>query len=335
MNWTKVRSDYGANRPFRLFQYQRLHFGVSSAPAVFQQFMAQLISDVLGCAAYLYDVIVTGNDVAEHVQNLELLCGRFNAAGLHCKLEKCTFFSSSVDYVGHIISAQCITPSERDVQANKQLLRPRNVHELHVFIDKVNYYARFLDDFSDDCTILNALRKKNVTAWTAEHQFAFECLKEKIVNATSLVHFREDPQSPWPQMRRTMVRAVCFRTGIRMGPNDPSPTHSSKTLSAKQKGYSQVEKEGVAVMFGVRRLHQYLYGRHFELHTDHKPSVSIFSPSEAPPVMAAQRLQRWAIALMVYSFSIKYKCGNEHNDADALSRLPMGPDIEFDRSEVH
>ncbi|KHJ43342.1 hypothetical protein D918_06577 [Trichuris suis] len=100
----------------------------------------------------------------------------------------------------------------------------RNVHKLHVFIGKVNYYAKFLDDFSDNCTILDALRKKTVTAWTAEHQFAFERLKEKIVNATPLVHFRDLPVALAIDASHNGA-ALCFCTGIRMGLNDPSPKH--------------------------------------------------------------------------------------------------------------
>ncbi|KFD49043.1 hypothetical protein M513_10091 [Trichuris suis] len=181
------------NTPFGLFQYQRLPFGVASAPAIFQQLMAQLTSDVPGCAAYLDDIIVTGKDVAEHVQNLETLFARLKAAGLRCKLEKCSFFSPSVEYVGHIISAGGIRPSEKGVQAIKQLPRPRNVHELRVFLGKVNYYAKFLKNFADDCALLNALRKKNASfIWMDEHQLAFERLKGKIAQATVLAHFRED-----------------------------------------------------------------------------------------------------------------------------------------------
>uniref|UniRef100_A0A5S6QK83 RNA-directed DNA polymerase n=1 Tax=Trichuris muris TaxID=70415 RepID=A0A5S6QK83_TRIMR len=323
------------NTPFGLFQYQRLPFGVASAPAIFQQFMAQLISGVPGCAAYLDDIIVTGKDIADHVRNLEILFDRLTAAGLRCKLEKCTFFRPTVEYVGHIISANGIRPSERGVEAIRKLPCPRNLQELQVFIGKVNYYAKFLEDFAKDCAILNALRQKNVPfVWTNEHQCAFERLKEKIANATLLVHFQEDlPVILATDASQHGVGAVLLH---RYPDGTERPiAHASKTLSAQQKGYSQVEKEGLAIVFGVKKFHRYLYGRHFELLTDHKPLVSIFNPSKALPVMTAQRLQRWAITLMAYSFNIKYKSGAQHNNADALSRLPMGPDVELDQTEAN
>uniref|UniRef100_A0A5S6QCU6 Reverse transcriptase domain-containing protein n=1 Tax=Trichuris muris TaxID=70415 RepID=A0A5S6QCU6_TRIMR len=282
------------NTPFGLFQYQRLPFGVASAPAIFQQFMAQLISGVPGCATYLDDIIVTEKDIADHVRNLEILFDRLTAAGLRCKLEKCAFFRPTVEYVGHIISANGIRPSERGVEAIRKLPCPRNVQELQVFIGKVNYYAKFLEDFAKNCAILNALRQKNVPfVWTNEHQCAFERLKEKIANATLLVHFQED----LPVINILATDASQHGVGAVLLHRYPDGTerpiaHASKTLNAQQKGYSQVEKEGLAIVFGVKKFHQYLYGRHFELLTDHKPLVSIFNPSKALPMMTAQRLQR-------------------------------------------
>uniref|UniRef100_A0A5S6R6E2 RNA-directed DNA polymerase n=1 Tax=Trichuris muris TaxID=70415 RepID=A0A5S6R6E2_TRIMR len=232
------------NTPFGLFQYQRLPFGVASAPAIFQQFMAQLISGVPGCAAYLDDIIVTGKDIADHVRNLEILFDRLTAASLRCKLENCTFFRPPWKDLPVILATDA---SQHGVGA---VLLHRRVHYI----------------WRRGCT------------------------------------------------------DVCITVG-------PAP-------NAQQKGYSQVEKEGLAIVFGVQKFRQYLYGRHFELLTDHKPLVSIFNPSKAVPVMTAQRLHRWAITLMAYSFNIKYKCGSRHSNADALSRLPMGPDAEFDRAEA-
>ena len=76
-------------------------------------------------------------------------------------------------------------------------------------------------------------------------------------------------------------------------------------------------------MFGVTRFHQFVYGRQFTLYSDHKPLIHIFGETKSVPVMASGRLQRWALTLSSYSYSIKFKKGSLHSNADALSRLPI------------
>jgi len=93
-------------------------------------------------------------------------------------------------------------------------------------------------------------------------------------------------------------------------------------LTAAEKKYSQLD-EALAIIFGVKKYNQYLLGRRFELKTDHKPLTHIFSESRAVPTMASGRIQRWALTLSAYSYTIKYRKGVENSNADALSRLPL------------
>jgi len=83
----------------------------------------------------------------------------------------------------------------------------------------------------------------------------------------------------------------------------------------------------------VKKFHQYLVGHTFELVTDHQPLLSIFNPTKGIPVATANRLQRWAISLMGYTYTIRYKSTRHHANADALSRLPAGPDDSFSDKE--
>ena len=109
--------------------------------------------------------------------------------------------------------------------------------------------------------------------------------------------------------------------------------NASKTLTNTQRGYSQIQKEALAIIFALNKFHQFLYGCTFILVTDHKPLIALFGPTKATPALAANRLARWALMLSQYQYSIEYRKTSDHSNADALSRLPVGPDANFDEEE--
>ena len=100
-------------------------------------------------------------------------------------------------------------------------------------------------------------------------------------------------------------------------------TLASRMLSTSAKNYAQLEKEALSLVFGMKRFHQFLYGRRFTLITDHQPLTNILGAKRGIPSQAAARLQRWAILLSVYVYDIKYTSTHSHGNADGLSRLPL------------
>ena len=98
---------------------------------------------------------------------------------------------------------------------------------------------------------------------------------------------------------------------------------ASRSLSSAEKNYSQLDKEALAIVFGVKKFHQYVYGRQFIIQTDHKPLEQVLNPDKMTPPMAAARIQRWALILSAYDYAIQYREGNLNANADALSRLPL------------
>ena len=98
---------------------------------------------------------------------------------------------------------------------------------------------------------------------------------------------------------------------------------ASRTLNEAEKNYSQLEKEALSIVWGIKKFMFYLEGRNFTLITDHKLLTTIFYPEKAVPVMAAARIQRWALFLSGFMYEIEYKNTKKHANADALSRLPL------------
>ena len=103
---------------------------------------------------------------------------------------------------------------------------------------------------------------------------------------------------------------------------------ASCTLSKTEKNYSQIDKEALGLVWGVKKFHLYLFGHHFTLVTDHEPLTSIFHPKKGIPAMTVARLQRYALFLAGFNYSIEYKNTTQHGNADGLSRLPVTRDSE-------
>jgi transposase InsO family protein len=103
---------------------------------------------------------------------------------------------------------------------------------------------------------------------------------------------------------------------------------ASRSLSNTEKKYSQLDKEGLAIVFGVKKYHQYLYGRHFTVLTDHKPLLGLLGENKSVPIMASPRVQRWSLLLGGYDYQLQYHAGTSHSNADALSRLPLADTYE-------
>ena len=100
-------------------------------------------------------------------------------------------------------------------------------------------------------------------------------------------------------------------------------SYASRTLSVAERNYSQIEKEALAIIFGIKKYDKYLMGRHFTLYTDHKPLVRLFDPKQATSNTAAARIQRWSLFLSNYDYTVEHKKGINNSNADALSRLPL------------
>ena len=164
--------------------------------------------------------------------------------------------------------------------------------------------------------------------WTQKEKMAFENSKNLLLSAKVLVHY--DPN----EELILACDASFYGVGAVLSHKMPDGTErpiafASRTLSSAEKNYSQLEKEGLACIFGVKRFHLYLYGRNFTIVTDHKPLLQLFDPQRGIPMQVSGRIQRWIMTLAVYKYKLVFKKTEEHGNADALSRLPMdGKQIE-------
>ena len=311
---------------------QRLPFGIKSAPGYFQEIMENLTSDLPGVAVFQDDILVSGKDAKDHLSNLERVLTRLNDNGLRGRREKCLFAQPSVEYLGHTLSAEGISKGSK-VEAVKKMPPPTDVSSLKSFLGSVQFYGKFIPDLATLAEPLYRLTKKATPwKWEDEEKAAFEQLKNVLSSDQVLVHF--DPDKPLGlacDASSVGIGAVLFH---RYPDGSERPiANVSKTLTEAERNYSQIHKEALAIIFGLRKFYQYLYGRQFILVTDHKPLTALFGPKKGTPLLAANRLARWALWLNQFDYTIEYRKTADHGNADALSRLPSGNDIDFDREE--
>jgi hypothetical protein len=95
--------------------------------------------------------------------------------------------------------------------------------------------------------------------------------------------------------------------------------YASRTLTAS---YSQLEKEGLACIFGIKKFHDYVFGRSFELVTDHKPLLGLLKEYRATSQQASSRMKCWSLFLSNYEYRLVFRNTTAHANAGALSRLP-------------
>ena len=153
------------NTHLGLFQYQRLPFGIASAPAIFQSQMEKILQGIPKAVCYLDDVLITGKDDSEYLATLEKVFDRLYQWGLCLKKAKCKFMQQSVQYLGYTVDAQGLHTSPDKIQAIKEAPQPKNQQQLRAFLGLVNYYGKFLPSLSTTTHPLNQLLQHN-SKWT-------------------------------------------------------------------------------------------------------------------------------------------------------------------------
>nr|XP_049692720.1 uncharacterized protein K02A2.6-like isoform X1 [Helicoverpa armigera] len=308
-----------------LFKFTRLVFGLSSAPAIFQRAMECLLSGIEGIIFLLDDILITGSNRHQHKQRLTTVLQRLDDAGLTVQMSKCEFFKDEISYLGHVIDKHGVRKSPDKVKAILQAPKPTNITQLQSFLGLTNYYRNFVPDASSVLSPLYDLLTKNTKwEWTRRHNDAFIRIKNILASDKTLAHF--DPNA------KLILTVDASPSGLgavlsQVGSDELERpiSYASRTLSLAEKNYAQIQKEATAIIFGVKRFHQYLYGRSqpFVLRTDHKPLLAIFGPYKGIPEVSANRLQRYAIFLAAYNYVIEY-ISSKQNSADYLSRAYGG-----------
>ena len=305
-----------------LYTYNRLPFGVASAPAIFQRMIENILQGLKHVCVYIDDILVTGISEDDHLKNLDEVLQRLGNAGLHLKREKCSLMLPEVQYLGHKISAKGLEPTDEKIKAIREAPAPQNVTQLRSFLGAINYYCKFLPNLANNLSPLyKLLQHQSKWTWGPEQIKAFELAKQHLASPPLLVHF--DPEKPLVLSCDASPYGVGAVLSHSIDGGEQPIAFASRTLSTAEHNYSQLDKEALSIVFGVKRFHEYLVGHKFTIISDHKPLQYLFNEKKSIPQMASPRVQRWALTLSGYEYDIVYKPGKQHCNADMLSRLPL------------
>lgn len=309
-NITAFSTDRGQFRLCRLPQ------GLKISPSAFSRLMTVAMSGLNYkiCFIYLDDIICFGKNLKEHNQNLIKIFERLRHINLKLNPIKCEFLCKQINFLGHLISKDGISPDPEKVKVLKDYPIPKDASEAKRFTAFANYYRRHINNFAQIAKPLHNLNKKNVDfVWTKECQVAFEKLKNSLVIAPVLDFPNFDINNEF--ILRTDASGYAVGA-VLSNSNDKPIAYASRMLNKAEQNYCTIEKELLAIVWAIKHYRPYLFARKFKILTDHKPLIYLFGMSNP-----SSRLTKFRIAIEEYDFTIEYVKGSENVTADALSRI--------------
>jgi hypothetical protein len=169
--------------------------GLSSSPSSFQLLMDKVLRGLTfqSCLCYLDDVLIFSETFSEHIADLQEVFARLRSAGLKLNPKKCAFAQESCIYLGHHISKNRIKPPPERISAIKDYSSPKTVQQLRRVLGLLNWFRKFIPNFSAEAEPLNRLLKKGANfVWSNQQETVFIRLKQLLINSEVLAFPRFD-----------------------------------------------------------------------------------------------------------------------------------------------
>ncbi|BES97121.1 Hypothetical Protein NTJ_09935 [Nesidiocoris tenuis] len=316
--------------PFGRYCFNRLPFGISSAPEHFQRRVLEILDGLEGCVVMMDDILVYGENVKSHDERLKAVLTRLQQNGVTLNHEKCEFRKNSVTFLGHEVSSNGIRPDKTKIKAIKDIPAPKDLPELRRFLGMYNYLSKFIGMSAHISQPLRELLKSSSDyVWGQPQEEAFQKMKNVISSSPVLKSFH--PSAP----TRLSADASSYALGAVLeqefdGKYHPI-TYISRSMTLTEQGYAQIEKEALAVSWACERLSMYLTGLQFTILTDHKPLVQLLGSKAIHEL--TPRLQRFRLRLTNFDYQIQHVSGKTFYVADALSRMKVTPHDEKDEKK--
>lgn len=301
------------------YEFLVMPFGLSNAPSTFQSAMNDLLRPFLRKFALVFfnDILIYSPTWESHLNHINQVLSLLSTHQFYAKLSKCQFGVRSVDYLGHLISADGVQADPSKIQAMVSWPPPKNITALRAFLGLTGFYRRFVLNYAAIASPTDLL-KAHSFKWTDIAAQAFETLKQALIKLPTLT--LPDFTKPFEVTTDASTTAV----GAVFSQNTRLIAFFSKKLNPHLAASSTYVRELYGLTEAIKKWRQYLLGSTFKIFTNHKSLKCLMTQTIQTPEQ-----QKWLTKLVGYNYEIHYKLGKDNVVADALSRVNEAPVAEF------
>ena len=298
-------------------------FGLTQAPAYFQRLINKVLADLEFAFGYLDDILIYSPDVPTHLVHMRQLFQRLREADLKLNREKCNFFKSHIQYLGHLISGEGIKPLPEKLESIKEMPPPTTPKEVKQFLGLIGYYRKFVPRFADVARPLtNLTRLDQPFEWSDKCQASFELLKEALIKEP-ILRF-PDPNKPYTLYTDASKYAwSCVLTQQYTHDMDNKQTvvnhpimYVSGLFKGSQLNWAALTKEAYAIYMSIKKLTYYLEDAEITLRSDHLPLKRFLQRNTLNT-----KVNNWAVEISPFKITFEYIKGIKNTLADTMSRL--------------
>lgn len=243
--------------PHGMFQFKRCPFGFTNSPAKFQQTMNSIFEEGLyeRCVVYIDDILIMGKTKESVLDNLRWVLDKCVEYNVKLKLSKCKFMKESVEFLGHLISHNSISPvpNKNDPIFS---IKPKNKTDVLALLGTLNYYSKFIPDYTEKTKLLRELIRKDANfGWKTIHDEAVSVLKADLTNAVP----HEIPETYSDKLleittHTSTIEATCTSEEGRL------ISRAGSVLSLSESNYTPVEKTLMGIVLAYNKFGAYLKG---------------------------------------------------------------------------
>lgn len=315
---------------YRKYQFERMPFGLSGGPGTQQEMITRALADLLdrGVSVYMDDVSIYTRTFEEQIELIKEVFSRFKKYNIQANIKKCTFFAKSVEYLGFIIENGEVKPNPNKAKIIRNYPMPQTRKQVQSFLGMLTYYKIFIKNFAHIAKPLHALTSPEIPfEMNDAAKRAVERLKIiladdvtlKIVDFTKKFILATDASD-------IALGAVLSQPE---GKADRPIQFYSRVLNKHEVNYPAHERELLALTNSIAEFETYLKGRKFTVLTDSQCLVYLFANTHKN-----KRLIRQAIGIIDSNFDIRYQPGKLNVVADALSRIEVPDQNQWDEIPI-